>query len=109
MCRFFNIRCLDSAIKDLTGAMELSPNNPELYKERGGTQFYKGNYPAAIADFMQAIKMKPQEANYYFMRGYVHKQSGDKNLAIADYKKAVQLNPNTEPAKQQLRALGIQP
>jgi Tfp pilus assembly protein PilF len=57
------------AIKDLTEAIRLDPNNAELYLVRGVSYRYSGNFEKAIEDCNQAIRISPNYADAYLLRG----------------------------------------
>ena len=47
-------------------AIELSPDDPELYGERRETYMRMGSHEKALADARQCVRMKPQEEKYHF-------------------------------------------
>jgi tetratricopeptide (TPR) repeat protein/predicted aspartyl protease len=53
----------DSAIADLTRAIELAPAESGYFHQRGLAHWHKGQGDAALADFDQAIKLKPDNAD----------------------------------------------
>jgi Tfp pilus assembly protein PilF len=56
------------AIKDLTEAIRLDPNNAELYLMRGFSYTYSGNFEKAIEDCNQALRISPNYADAYLFR-----------------------------------------
>lgn len=52
------------AIAEFTKAIELDPNNPWTYHNRGNAYYYKDQYDQAIADYEKAIKLKPESTFY---------------------------------------------
>ena len=80
------------AIKDLTEAIRLEPNNSELYLVRGASYTYSGNFEKAIEDYNQAIRISPNYADAYLLRGPIsliletQKAKEDLNKALTLYK-----------------------
>lgn len=56
------------AIKDLTEAIRLDPNNAEFYLMRGLSYTYSGNFEKAIEDCNQALRISPNYADAYLFR-----------------------------------------
>ena len=81
-----------SAAADFTRAIELSPNDPRFFNNRGLAYDYSFE---AISDFTQAIQLDPGYAEAYFNRGEIYGGSSfDRSKAIADYTEAIRLVPN---------------
>jgi tetratricopeptide (TPR) repeat protein len=86
---------------DLTRCIELNPNQPEPYNNRGVVLAQKGEYPAAMLDFGKAIGMKPQYAEAHFNLARINAflarcspiHSGSCDLASAHLKEAMALQP----------------
>ncbi len=51
----------DHAIADLTRAIELEPNNPDYFYERGQVFWRKNEPQKAIVDFTRALELKPDD------------------------------------------------
>ena len=51
-------RCED-VVADCTEAIRLSPDDPQLYLERGNSQFRLGRYEEAVADYDRVIRLDP--------------------------------------------------
>jgi tetratricopeptide (TPR) repeat protein len=85
----------DTAIRLLTDAIRLDPNNASHYGLRGAV-YYDGkrDYDRAIADLTSAIRLEQNKANYYNNRGDAYNSKGDYDRAIADYTSAIRLDPN---------------
>lgn len=56
------------AIKDLTEAIRLNPNDPEAYLARGAAYMLSGNTQKAIEDCNQSIRLNPNYADAYTVR-----------------------------------------
>ena len=83
----------DSAISDLTMAIDLNPNLVDAYNNRGWAYDGKKNYELAIPDLTKAIKMDPNLALAYNNRGWAYHETEQYDLALADLNKAIELDP----------------
>lgn len=80
------------AFSDLTRAIELAPNNAELYIARAEMAPTKED---ALRDLSQAITLKPDHADAYLKRGRVWAERADPDgieRARADYQQALDLS-----------------
>ncbi|MBI5931220.1 MAG: tetratricopeptide repeat protein [Chloroflexi bacterium] len=93
---------IKDAIQDLTKAIELDPNNPLYYAERGRVRSdylapSQKNNQAAYADFNHAITLDPCCAVAYLGRGSLKRSDlfeKDIDGALADWGKAIHCDPN---------------
>lgn len=83
----------DRAISDYSSAIKISPNDHELWYERGRNYRFKKNYDLAIKDLTRAITLKPDYHGAYNNRGLAYRNLGKYNEAIRDYNRAVSLKP----------------
>jgi lipoprotein NlpI len=83
----------DSAIADLTQAIQLSPNMAEAYDSRGDAYLNKGDDDRAIADLNKSIQLDPKSSLPYHNRALVYVRRGEYDRAIAGFSQAIQLNP----------------
>ena len=81
----------ERAIVHYTEALELKPDFPEGYKNRGTVYADAGDFDKAIQDHNTAIKLKPDYAAAYNNRGLVYYHKRDFDSAIQDYRKAIEL------------------
>jgi len=58
---------LDEALEAYTRVIELSPNNPEAYRNRGIVYARKGDTDRAAADFRMACALGSRESCGYLM------------------------------------------
>ena len=87
----------DLAIKDITTAIEMKPNDPMYYLIRAN--IYLGvaylydidNYSLALEDINKAMELDPINGNAYYMRYQVYEAMGEFDKANADLIKATQL------------------
>src|SRR5262245_56917825 len=92
---FGQLQDFDKAkLESLNQAIVESPNNAELYYERG--HFYDvqvNDDEKAIEDFTKAINLAPPNTLYLTRRGHLYAESEQYELAIKDYQKASTLEP----------------
>lgn len=86
------------AIADFNQALELEPNYPEAYFNRGlaRTQLAANlpeptRGPNPIADYAEAIRLNPGYADAYYNRGLVYISLKQYESAIADFQQAAEL------------------
>lgn len=97
---YSNIDSLKKARKNYIQAIELSPNNAEIYRLCGQIEYKLGNDSAAYDNFSKAIKLvypgsfNKAYSNYFMNRGNVLLRQSKYEKAIKDYTKAIYLNPS---------------
>jgi tetratricopeptide (TPR) repeat protein len=74
-------------------AIDLYPNNPAAWSNRGNSRVSQFKLEAAIEDFDQAIDLVPYLADPYINRGTAWEGLGEWDKAIADYDRAIELAP----------------
>jgi tetratricopeptide (TPR) repeat protein len=89
---------LDSAIADLTNAIELNPKQAYAYRLRGSVFYHKNEFAKGIADLTEAIRLDPKDADAYLRRGALYLTNGHIDKAIANCSRAIQLNPDCAEA-----------
>lgn len=80
----------EKAISHYTRALELKPDIPEGYNNRGNAYRDKGEIDKAIKDYNMAIESDPEDAVPYNNRGVAHLNSGNIDEAIRDFSKAIE-------------------
>lgn len=80
------------AINDFDKAIQLSPNNHELYLNRGYIKQVINDLDGALADYNEAIRLNRNFAYAYNNRGVLKVALKDINGAMEDYAKALELN-----------------
>jgi TonB family protein len=95
----------DSAVSDLTKAIELNSSDASDYSSRGLAYYNKKSFDLAIADYGKAIELKPNDSMTYVNRGFAYEKSGDTEKALADFQKAFDLDSNNESASLNLKRL----
>jgi tetratricopeptide (TPR) repeat protein len=76
-----------------TQAIDLYPNNPAAWSNRGNSRVSQFKLAEAIADFDKAIELAPEVPDPYTNRGTAKEGLKDWAGAIADYNKALELAP----------------
>ncbi len=87
---------LESAIRDLSFAIYLDPNDYRLYKLRSQYNKELGDPLAAVEDYNKMIDMRPDLDAPYSERGIIKMQYDDYESAIADFSHSIDLNPEKE-------------
>ncbi|WP_163460233.1 tetratricopeptide repeat protein, partial [Escherichia coli] len=62
------------AIEDYTKAIELNPNNANIYYNRGVEKEKLKDFQGALADYNKALVLNPRNTAVYFNRGVVRGQ-----------------------------------
>ena len=84
----------DSAIADYDKALELKPDDADVFYNRGNSHEKKGEIDKAIADYDKAIELKPDDGYAFYNRGFAYENKGDFDSAIANFDKALELKPD---------------
>jgi tetratricopeptide (TPR) repeat protein len=82
------------AIRYLTAALALRPDNPGIYLNRGNAQKTVGEVDAAITDYRRCLALAPQYAAAHASLGGALVDEGRCDEAMAECQKAVELDPN---------------
>lgn len=77
-----------------TKLVEMFPQNPAVWSNRGNARVSQNKLDSAIADFNQAIELAPDAPDPYLNRGTALEAQGHYNKAIADYNRVLELNPD---------------
>ena len=92
---FKEINDSENAIKYLTKAINLNPNNVFYIDSRAELRFDLKDYKGAIEDYSKAIELEPL-AYYYTARGNAKYNLNDFRSSIEDYTNAIKLEPKDE-------------
>jgi tetratricopeptide (TPR) repeat protein len=84
----------DSAIADITEAIELDPQNAVYFKQRGDHIFLIYEWDRVLADYDQALALDPAYADAYFARGVLYYTQGPRPSALEDFERFVLLAPD---------------
>ncbi|WP_185965625.1 tetratricopeptide repeat protein [Flavobacterium zepuense] len=83
----------EGAIVDYNKAIQLKPNNPKAYYNRGLAKLNLKLLSNAITDFDKAIELDPEKADTYNNRGIAKHFLKKYQAAIKDYDAAISINP----------------
>jgi tetratricopeptide (TPR) repeat protein len=73
--------------------IELFPQNPAVWSNRGNVRLSQNKIQDAIADYNKAIAIAPRQPDPYLNRGIAYEVQEDWESAIADYDKVLELDP----------------
>ena len=74
-------------------AIEVLPNDPDVYSARGVVQFHLNRKEESLQDMNKAVELEPHYSYRYSSRAYIKASLGMTEDAILDYKKCTELDP----------------
>jgi tetratricopeptide (TPR) repeat protein len=77
-----------------TQLIDLFPNNPATWSNRGNSRLSQNKVKEAIADFNKSIELAPDAPDPYLNRGIAWERLGKWNEAISDDNRVLELDPN---------------
>ena len=80
------------AIELYSKAIDIIPDNPEPYINRGILKEKIGDNEGAMKDFNKAIELNPNGARAYLSRGLMKEKNEDKDGAMKDFDKAIEID-----------------
>lgn len=80
-----------SILDDLDAAIELSPNSPFPYFNKGNLYMQMQDLTSAVAAYTKAIELKPDFGEAYYNRGYAYFRLGNRDAGAADLSRSGQL------------------
>ncbi len=86
-------------------ALSQSPQNPELWFQRGYVHYRRGEYSLAVTDLSRALELSPGYANALYFRGLGYRALGNRAAALADWQLVNQLNPGSAEIEAALKSL----
>jgi len=78
---------------ELDEAIEIQPNNDEIYLQRAYIFEVTGQIDKALDDLIKAKELNPQSANIHERIALYHQRRGDLEEAIKHQEKAIELHP----------------
>ncbi|MDI2132952.1 tetratricopeptide repeat protein [Yinghuangia seranimata] len=84
---------LDDAVAEYTAVIDLDPNYPEYYFDRGNVLRRLGRDDEAYDDYETAIRLSPPFHEAYYNRGDIRAERGDLEGALADFDYVLDLDP----------------
>ncbi|MDJ0693986.1 tetratricopeptide repeat protein [Mastigocoleus sp. MO_188.B34] len=91
--RFLEKTDYNRAMENYTQALQIKPNETEIYYKRGFAKYQLGDYQGAIEDCTWVVTNHPNYVKAYNYLGDARYQLGDYEGAIADYSEVIRLNP----------------
>lgn len=95
----------DSAIADLTKAIEMNSTDPADFVNRGMAYYNKKSYDLAITDFDKALALRPNDSMTFVDRAFANEKLGNTDKALADFKKALDLDATNDSASLNVKRL----
>jgi len=95
----------DSAVADLTRALDLDPGRTNANKLRADAYRSLGRYEEAIGDYTQLLLAAPFNENSLYWRAFCYEKTGQIDQAVADLQLAVRVDPADEDAAAMLQRL----
>ncbi len=89
-----NVGDFASAEMSWTRLIELFPDNPAVWSNRGNSRVSQNKLEEALADYNKAIALAPNATDLYLNRGTALEGLGRWEEAIADYNHLLELDPN---------------
>ncbi|MBX2830143.1 MAG: tetratricopeptide repeat protein [Rhodospirillales bacterium] len=89
---------LEFAWRDQSRALELVPNNPQLWVDRAMALGLAGEYWEAIDDLNKALDLAPNQADVLIYRASAWRMLESYDLAMSDIENALNLEPNNVQA-----------
>jgi tetratricopeptide (TPR) repeat protein len=86
---------LDKALADFNYAIELDPDNSEVYHRRATVLMEQGKLADAVTDLVRAIALKPDNPSLYLARALVYIKSNNTTQALQDIDKAIEADPTS--------------
>ena len=84
-----NLKKFPDALVDFSKLIELRPNIPESYINRGNVFLSKGDFAEALQDFDTALALNPKLASAFNGRGLANHKLGNNNLALEDFNASI--------------------
>lgn len=89
----------DKARSDLTRAVSLAPDNPEILTARADFLFSQSELEGAAEDYKLAIEVEPRHARAHFGLAGIARQRGDIQGAVAGLDKVLSIDPRYPRAR----------
>jgi tetratricopeptide (TPR) repeat protein len=83
------IESTEQAIQVYDEAIRLTPEDADIYYNRGLAYGLLGHYERAIDDYDEVIRLNPEHADAYYARAVIWNELGQTQKAIDDYDKAI--------------------
>lgn len=84
----------EKAFADLNKSVEVDPNYPNAYVNRGNVYSMREQYDKAIADYDRALELRPTYYDALTNRAITNALLGNFDKSLADYDRALKIQPN---------------
>lgn len=81
----------ERAIEAVDAAIDLDPDLPSAYYQRGMYYAHQEQCEKAIEDYSKAIELDPNAADFYYERGVCYRKTGSPAKAMTDFQAVVAL------------------
>lgn len=78
-------------LADFSKVIDLAPDFPQAYYNRGNVYAQIHDYEAALTDYSEAVRLDPAFAEAYYNRGLTYLFTGQNELGVADLSRAGEL------------------
>lgn len=95
------------AIISWTKALDIDPNNADIYFNIGLAHHHLENYERAITSYTKTIDLNPKYAEAYINRGHCYNRSREYDMATSDYETGISLAPHNPRAYQNMAEVMI--
>jgi len=82
------------AARDFEKAVELNPNDPHAYMQKGGAYYDLGQFNTAAGDYEQAIQLQPVNPHAYYNKGNALFYMDEEDQASQSFSTAVEQKPD---------------
>jgi tetratricopeptide (TPR) repeat protein len=90
---YYKQKDYNNAIASYSEAIQLDPNNSQLYFNRGIAFRELRQYQEALQDFRKAVELDPTDTGAYDNLGWIHAQMGQFDKSIDYYTKTIEIKP----------------
>jgi len=102
--KYFEESNFDLALENYKKALELYPNDPEIYKNIGNVYTQQKKYDKGEEYYNRAIQIDPKYYKAYYNLGILYFESKNIEQAIEYFKKTIKIEPSYTPAYNNLGA-----
>ncbi|MDH5178403.1 MAG: tetratricopeptide repeat protein [Gammaproteobacteria bacterium] len=86
---------MDKLINQITAQINTSPNDADLFVQRGDAWFKLHEFDKAVRDYTQALGIDRQHSRAWFGRGMAYGRMGEIDKGIADLGEFIKREPNS--------------
>ena len=84
-----NLQRYDEALADFNRSLELRPDHPDSFDDRGVTLIHLQRYEEALADFNRSLELRPADPNTVYNRACVYSHLHRASESLKDLKEAI--------------------